>query len=640
MQEAKPQGMRFRIMAHTQPKGIGRISYPAELPSSEAKYLPLPVDYMRSMEPGKGLRRTLEAVARNSALISREEGCVIHLLNKKRNLLEGVLRKKVGKAYAEPVKAGEGSPWSAFARKKVIRGSLLRGDFPTLWKEEARKEGLVSALCLPLRGRRNTIGTLTILSRKPRRYGAGEIAVLAALADQAAVAVENARTYEKMREKAKNIFRERKREREVKKFLENIVDRSVDPIMATDLQGRFTFVSRSAEEMLGRSKEELLGKRISAFYAGKEGEAQKIMGALTRKEKLRHYETEFIRTDGKRISVILSASLLKDVRGNPVGTLGVSREITEYKNLLDRINRTERSYQKLFEAVNDAIFYLNSRGHFATFNRMFLKMTGYTAKEIRKVHFSKIIHPDDLPRMLNDHQKVVPGEDTPERYTFRLIDKDKKVIYVEGNFRRLKEKKEVMGTLAVLRDVTEKIRLEKELLKLSITDGLTGLHNQRHFYDELDREMERTRRQRSALSLLLFDLDDFKTFNDIHGHLEGDKVLKSVAQAVLKSIRRMDSAYRYGGDEFTVILPGAGKAEGTQVAERIRKTFEKIPSLQSIRLSIGLVEFDPQYDLTSLIRRADEAMYAAKKRGGNQIFIGPGQGSHPEQNEEKALAAP
>jgi two-component system cell cycle response regulator len=194
---------------------------------------------------------------------------------------------------------------------------------------------------------------------------------------------------------------------------------------------------------------------------------------------------------------------------------------------------------------------------------------------------------------------------------------------VEGNFRRLEEKHEVAGILGVLRDVTEKIKLERELLELSITDGLTSLHNQRHFFKELDREMERARRQRTNLSLLLFDLDDFKAYNDLNGHLEGDKVLRSVADAVLKSIRKMDSAYRYGGDEFTVVLPGAGKEEAVQVAERIKKSFKTLPYLQQIDLSIGLVQFDPQYDLTAFIQHADEAMYSAKKLGGNQIFIYP-----------------
>ena len=537
--------------------------------------------------------------------------------------MEVALRYKVGKGFAHPVKPGVGIPGSALRQRQVIVEPDFRKDSSGPWKEEASKEGILSAICLPLQDKSTIIGTLTLLSRKIQRYGGKEVPLLSALADQAAVAIENASSFEKIRGQMKAISAERKRERQIRNFLENIVDRSIDPIMATDLHGRFTFASRGAEEMFGIPKEELLGKRITDFYAGGEREAKRILTTLARKEKLRSYETEFIGAKGKRISVILSASLLKDSRGNPVGTLGVSREITEYKNLLNHISRTEQSYQKLFEAVNDAIFFLNPKGYFSTFNRMFSKMTGYTEKEIRSYHFSKIIHPDDLPMMLNENEKMMRGEYAPGRNTFRLINKEDKVIYVEGNFRRLKEKNEVVGILAVLRDVTEKIRLEKELLELSITDGLTGLHNQRHFYDELDKEMERTKRQRTTLSLLLFDLDDFKAFNDIHGHLEGDRVLKSVAQAVLKSIRRMDSAYRYGGDEFTVILPGATQNEGAQVAERIKKSFEKNPYLKQIKLSIGLVEFDPQYDLTDFVKHADQAMYTAKKMGGNQIYILP-----------------
>ncbi len=575
------------------------------------------------MDPRASLNSTLQNIARNATRISGGDGCLIHLLNRKRKLLEAALRYKVGEGFAHPVKPGVGIPGSTLRQRKAVVEPDLRKDSSDLWKEEARKGGIISAICLPLRDKKTIIGTLTLLSRKIQRYGDKEIPLLNALADQAAVAIENASSFEKIRGQMKAISEERRRERQIRNFLENIVDRSIDPIMATDLHGRFTFVSRGVQEMFGLSKEELLGRKITDFYAGGEREAKRIMETLARKEKLRNYETEFIGPKGKKISVILSASLLKDSQGNPVGTLGVSREITEYKNLLNHISRTEQSYQKLFEAVNDAIFFLNPKGYFSTFNRMFLKMTGYTEKEIRSFHFSKIIHPDDLPMMLNDNQKAIRGEYAPERYTFRLINKEEKVIYVEGNFRRLKEKNVVVGILAVLRDVTEKIRLEKELLELSITDGLTGLHNQRHFYNELDKEMERSKRQHLTLSLLLFDLDDFKAFNDIHGHLEGDRVLRSVSQAVLKSIRRMDSAYRYGGDEFTVILPGATQNEGAQVAERIKKSFENTPYLQQIKLSIGLVEFDPQYDLTNFVKHADEAMYTAKKMGGNQIYILP-----------------
>jgi diguanylate cyclase (GGDEF)-like protein/PAS domain S-box-containing protein len=579
-------------------------------------------ELLRSVEPSSGLEATLQKISRLVSRVFREkEGCLIHLWNKRLNLLEFAAPHGMKAPWAASFKPGEGIPGSAFLRKKPVSSAQHSKNAAGSWEEAARAKGISSILSLPLRGRKCVLGTLTFLSRNPRPVWNSTMSQLLSLTEQAALAIEDTESYQKVQDQLKKASREKKREGEIKKFLENIVDRSADPIMATDLRGRLSFVSRGAEEMFGLPKGELLGRRISEFYAGGEREARKVMKILARKDKLRNYETEFIGPGDKKISIILSASILRDARGNPTGTLGVSREITDYKNLLNHITRTEQSYQKLFEAVNDAIFFLNREGYFSTFNRMFLRMTGYTEKEIRSFHFSKIIHPEDTPMMVNDHQKVIRGDYAPERYTFRLINKEEKIIYVEGNFRRLKEKNEIVGVLAVLRDVTEKIRLEKELLELSITDGLTGLHNQRHFYNELDKEMERAKRQHTTLSLLLFDLDDFKVFNDIHGHLEGDKVLRNVAHAVLKSVRRMDSAYRYGGDEFTVILPGATRIEATQVAERIRKTFETTPYLQQIKLSIGLVEFDPQYDLTNFVKYADEAMYTAKKMGGNQIFI-------------------
>jgi diguanylate cyclase (GGDEF)-like protein/PAS domain S-box-containing protein len=588
-------------MASSKSKEKKKTSHLSKRTSLSPEELILGTGFVRSIGPEAGVNSTLEAIARLASRLSGGDGCLIHLLDRKRDILKAASRYRVGQEFAESLKPGQGIPGTAFRRRKPVFASDLQKGPSAGWRE--------------------ALGTITFFRRGSRPLGDDGLPLLGALADQAAAALENAAIYEKLRDQLANVSRELKKEGQTKTFLENIVDRSVDPILATDLHGKFTFVSRGAEEMFGLPKQELLGKKISQFYAGGDREARKIMKVLAKKEKLRNYETEFIGPRGKLISVILSASLLKDGRGNPVGTLGVSREITEYKNLLNHITRTEQSYQKLFEAVNDAICYLNRDGYFSTFNRMFLKMTGYTEKETRSSHFSRIIHPDDLPMMLNDHEKVLRGDYAPERYTFRLINKEEKVIYVEGNFRRLKEKNEVLGVLAVLRDVTEKIRLEKELLELSITDGLTGLHNQRHFYNELDKEMERVKRQHTTLSLLLFDLDDFKVFNDIHGHLEGDKVLRSVAQVVLKSIRRMDSAYRYGGDEFTVILPGAGKAEAAQVADRIRKSFTHTPYLQQIKLSIGLVEFDPQYDLTNFVKHTDEAMYTAKKMGGDQIFI-------------------
>jgi diguanylate cyclase (GGDEF)-like protein len=165
----------------------------------------------------------------------------------------------------------------------------------------------------------------------------------------------------------------------------------------------------------------------------------------------------------------------------------------------------------------------------------------------------------------------------------------------------------------------EKEKLEEEVRRLSITDDLTSLYNHRHFFKSLEAELARLRRQKTSLSLLMFDLDNFKKYNDLHGHLEGDKVLKTIGEIVTHSIRyNVDSGYRYGGDEFAVLLIGASLDQALAIAERIRSSIEQA-NYQNITVSIGLSEYREPFDLEEFVKSADDAMYIAKHSGGNQV---------------------
>ena len=166
----------------------------------------------------------------------------------------------------------------------------------------------------------------------------------------------------------------------------------------------------------------------------------------------------------------------------------------------------------------------------------------------------------------------------------------------------------------------EKENLEEEVRRLSITDDLTGLYNHRYFFKTLEAEMVRLTRQKTSLSLLMFDLDNFKKYNDLYGHLEGDKVLKTVGEIVKASIRsNVDTGYRYGGDEFTVLLIGASANRAMTIAERIRSSIEQVKS-HHITVSIGLSEYRDLFDLEGFVKSADDAMYRAKNSGGNRVI--------------------
>jgi len=173
----------------------------------------------------------------------------------------------------------------------------------------------------------------------------------------------------------------------------------------------------------------------------------------------------------------------------------------------------------------------------------------------------------------------------------------------------------------------ERTRMMEKLQKLAITDGLTKLYNSRSFYTQLELEVDRFNRYKHPLSLLLLDIDNFKEYNDSYGHLEGDKVLVRFSQIIKDCLRANDSAYRYGGEEFTVILPETTGDEAKTVAQRIRASLEAekytpVPGkVARITISIGVTQCYPKEELSTFIRRADKAMYLSKQNGRNRVSV-------------------
>ena len=171
----------------------------------------------------------------------------------------------------------------------------------------------------------------------------------------------------------------------------------------------------------------------------------------------------------------------------------------------------------------------------------------------------------------------------------------------------------------------ERVLILKKLEKLAITDGLTKLHNLRHFYNQLEVEVDRSNRYGHSLGLLLLDIDRFKVYNDTCGHLEGDKVLIKLCQIIRSCLRTMDSAYRYGGEEFTVILPETSGEEAETVAHRIRKAvetekfFPEPNKPYQVTISIGVTEYCKEENFADFIKRADKAMYLSKLAGRNRV---------------------
>jgi len=171
----------------------------------------------------------------------------------------------------------------------------------------------------------------------------------------------------------------------------------------------------------------------------------------------------------------------------------------------------------------------------------------------------------------------------------------------------------------------ERIHMLKRLQKLAITDALTSLYNSRHLHSQTELEVGRSNRYEHPLSLLLLDIDHFKEFNDTYGHLEGNKVLQRIGAVIRSCLRKMDSAYRYGGEEFTVILPETSIEEAEIVAHRIRKAvseevFTPATDTQvSVTVSVGVTQYSLKEEINLFVQRSDNAMYASKNSGRNRV---------------------
>jgi len=281
---------------------------------------------------------------------------------------------------------------------------------------------------------------------------------------------------------------------------------------------------------------------------------------------------------------------------------------------------TKEYLESLFHSTVDAILTVNEDFAVSFANDGATHMFGYTRAVLETMRFAELLNggSDELQyiyRML--------GHDKPlQNYESEVLHQSGRLIPVNISLSQVRNPDTgTVSTLAICKDITQQKLLESELKEMSIKDSLTCLYNQRYFYDRLEAEIERATRQGHPLSLLLFDVDQFKPYNDCHGHLEGDRVLHTVGEVVLECTREhVDIGFRYGGDEFTVILPEAAEEQAHVIAERIRQSFEA-KRFDRLTLSVGLMEYRPGSTARSFIRFADAMMYDAKRSGGNKVYI-------------------
>jgi len=281
----------------------------------------------------------------------------------------------------------------------------------------------------------------------------------------------------------------------------------------------------------------------------------------------------------------------------------------------------------------DGVIAIDRSGLITIFNRAAELLTGHSADEtINKMNIRDLYPSPEIARQIKKliYSKTHGEKGRLDGYEVDIETHAGDKIPIRLSATLIYSNNEEIGSVGFFHDMTNKKKLEKKLRKLSITDALTGLYNHRHFFASLSEEIERSHRYQRPLSLICFDLDHFKDCNDKLGHLEGDNILRIIGKLLLETMRKSDLAFRYGGDEFFILLPETDIARAHLTGEKIRHSFNnRWPydvvyqhiDLTQVTLSIGIAQLEDKEDAESLIKRADVAMYQAKRQGGDQIAI-------------------
>jgi diguanylate cyclase (GGDEF)-like protein/PAS domain S-box-containing protein len=312
-------------------------------------------------------------------------------------------------------------------------------------------------------------------------------------------------------------------------------------------------------------------------------------------------------------------------------------EILEETQLLVSQLLNEKEQEMKLEYAwtgNLGSWYWNVKTDTVTFNSLKATALGYTMEELpTEVGFSfftEKLHPDDYQKVMQSMIDHLKGESPVYEVEYRIQAKDGsyKWYYDRGKITRFDDEGKPLFLAGIVFDITEKKVMQESLEasnrmleKLSKTDGLTEVLNHKAFLDLLKAEQKSAKEQGIPLCLAILDLDNFKAVNDTYGHLEGDRVLSSVASILVEHTDDGDVVGRYGGDEFIILLKNARHEVAFQSIEHVLQTVRDLkPGGEiSVTVSAGVVEYQGE-TLSEFVSRADKNLYKAKMSGKNRVI--------------------
>jgi diguanylate cyclase (GGDEF)-like protein/PAS domain S-box-containing protein len=312
--------------------------------------------------------------------------------------------------------------------------------------------------------------------------------------------------------------------------------------------------------------------------------------------------------------------------------------IAESERLQASLQGSENRFRLLAEASNDVIVLTDLYGERRYVSPAITTVLGWQPEDMLDHDYRQIVHPDDTAKLAALMDNCRQGKPV-ETLAYRCRKKDGSYLWMEANIRLYRNEVtgKPIGFVNVVRDISSRKAAEQELnlafsrvANLALVDGLTGIANRRQFDDTMDRELRRAMRDGNMLSLLMIDVDHFKTYNDLYGHMMGDTCLRQIATAAQEALHRTsDLLARYGGEEFVAVLPNTDSWGAQLVAERIRSAVQlcRLPHAGNphgvVTVSIGCATqtLTPESVGNPVLQAADDALYEAKSAGRNRIEV-------------------
>ncbi|WP_018932504.1 sensor domain-containing protein [Gracilibacillus lacisalsi] len=398
--------------------------------------------------------------------------------------------------------------------------------------------------------------------------------------------------------------------------LESLFDYNPDLIFMLNKKGNVTNINPASERILRYTKKEIISNLYTDIIY--EEDMKLALNAFQQVITNQSVQVELRVYDKVGNILTLNITAVPTIyQGKVTGVIGVARDITPEKRISHQLQESEQRYRSLFENNIDSVLTLDLQGHFVYMNKATEDLMGYSEQELAGTSFLPHIVPELREYTNRQYAKVHEGEAV--QYETILHNKQKDRVYIHVTVIPIIIDGDLTGVHCLAKDITEKKHLEDQLNFLAYHDYLTTLPNQHFFHYQLKNLLDNPTNT-TDFAIFFLDLDRFKTINDSLGHEYGDILLKKVAERLQNSIPVNGAVFRYGGDEFIVLLENITIKETKQAANRILKELTLPYHLDGIDIvaspSIGISMYpNDATDAKTLIKKADNAMYHAKRIG-------------------------